>query len=370
VEQPLYRHIYDDLARKINTGEIGYMEQIPVLAELCQLYGVSEAPVRRALDELSREGWIVKKRRQGTFVIRRPAHQERTFTARLLLMGDFDLERSALEVCHEVFDLLAGVRDAAREQGVRLQQVSQRGLEHLSPPGPNDGYIIIGMGEQDYRDGVRLANGAPCVLLNAPGAIALPNVVSVRVDMEMGAFLGVNYLAQLGHRRIAHIGNTKSEWTRPRFSGYQRALAANGLVFDSALVCETGGIGPQEEEAAFDQLRQLENPPTAIFTASDYRALHLLAPLRRAGYSVPWTLSLCGYDDISEAESIIPALTTVRHPRYELGDTAISLLRNQLSGLPIADSVVRPELIVRDSCTSPSRPANRESVAAASVLTR
>jgi DNA-binding GntR family transcriptional regulator len=39
VEPTLYRRIYEDIEHKINTGEIGYLEQIPVLPELCRLYG-------------------------------------------------------------------------------------------------------------------------------------------------------------------------------------------------------------------------------------------------------------------------------------------------------------------------------------------
>jgi DNA-binding LacI/PurR family transcriptional regulator len=353
VELTLYRRIYEDIERKINTGEIGYLEQIPVLPELCRLYGVSEAPVRRALDELARDGLIVKRRRQGTFVIRRPLTNVTPPTARVLLMGDFDLQRSAIELCHEVFDLLAGIRDAGRAQGVRVQQVSRRGLEHLPPARPEVGYLIIGMGARDYEEGIRVADGAPAVLLNPPYTIDGPRVSTVRVDMEAGGYLGVNYLARLGHQRIAYVGDGVSEWGAPRYTGYRRALEMNGLSFDPELLRPSDGVSAASDEAALDGLLALLYPPTAVFAASDYRALHLLAHARRRGFAVPGALSLCGYDDIGEAADIAPALTTVRHPRYELGEIAVNLLRDLLSGGAATERVVRPEVIVRESCASP-----------------
>lgn len=355
MEPTLYRRIYEDIERKINTGEIGYMEQIPVLPELCRLYGVSEAPVRRALDELARDGLIVKRRRQGTFVIRRPLSSVAPPTARVLLMGDFDIQHSAIELCHEVFDLLAGIRDAGREQGVRIQQVSRRGLEHLPPARLEVGYLIIGMGARDYEDGIRVADGAPAVLLNPPYRIEGPCVSTARVDMEAGGYLGVNYLARLGHRRIAYVGDTDSEWGAPRFAGYRRALEVNGLSFAPELVRPSDGVSADSDETALESLLALSGPPTAVFASSDYRALHLLAHARRRDIAVPGALSLCGYDDIGEAADIVPALTTVRHPHYELGDIAVSLLRDLFSGSAAAERVIRPEVIVRESCASPRK---------------
>ena len=175
--------------------------------------------------------------------------------------------------------------------------------------------------------------------------------------MEQGAFLGVNYLAQLGHRRIAYLGAARCEWFQPRFVGYQRALAVNGLEYDGSLVQETDGIEPAQDHAALETLLALPSPPTAVFACSDYRALHLLAHCKRRGIAVPQQLSLCGYDNISEIANIDPPLTTVYHPRRELGKMAVELLTCLLKQEKNTnlDRVVAPQLIVRASCTAPRR---------------
>jgi DNA-binding LacI/PurR family transcriptional regulator len=350
---PLYQQIYSDLETKINTGELRFMEQIPALPDLCKIYGVSSAPVRRALDDLARAGLIVKRRgrTKGTVVIKRMTRTR----IRVLLLANFDITKSAIETCHEVFDLLAGIQEAAREVGGEVQQVSSNGFESLPPAGADTGYLVIAMTWAEYEQGARLAarHGAPCVLVNPPQA----GHACVRVDMEQGACRGVNYLAQLGHRRIAYVGAAHSEWFAPRFAGYRQALAANGLALDPALVQETDGIAPEQDQQALETLMALSDPPTAIFACSDYRALHLLAHCRRKGVQVPQQLSICGYDNIGEVANIEPPLTTVYHPRQELGKIAVELLTCLLAGEKqgIVDRVIRPELVVRASCAIPRR---------------
>jgi DNA-binding LacI/PurR family transcriptional regulator len=350
----LYRRIYEDLEQKINTGEIRYMERLPVLPDLCEIYGVSDAPVRRALDDLARAGLVVKRRGrgQGTFAIKRLSH----ITVRVLLLADFDVYRSAIETCHEVFDLLDGIREAARDVGSRVQQVSCTSIDSLPPADVDTGYLVIAMSTRDYEEGVRLAarDRAPCVLVNPPHR----GPTCVRVDIEQGARLGVNYLAQLGHRRIGYVGSTRSEWMAPRFAGYRLALEANGLALDPDLVRETDGVDPKQDEEALNSLLALQRLPTCLFAASDYRAIRLLSHCRRRGIIVPQRMSICGYDNIDEAVSVEPALTTVHHPRRELGATALELLRAQLRGeAPAAgvDHVVAPQLIVRGSSGPPAR---------------
>ena len=358
VGQLLYRQVYDDIRAKIASGEIPIQQHIPTLPELCALYNVSEAPIRRALDDLSREGLIVKTRGRGrgTVVIKRPI----AATLRVLLIAGFNLQKSSIETCHEVFDLLAGIEAAALETGCRVQQVSSNGFDSLPPVGPMTGYLIIGMNREEYQQGQRLAaiHRVPAVLINPPCAGA----AAVRVDIEQGGFLATDALAQMGHRRIAYIGVTHTEWGQPRFAGYQRALAGSALAFDPGLVRETDGVEPGQDWQALESLLALPDPPTAVFAASDYRALHLLAYCRQNGIAVPQRLSICGYDDIREVSGVEPALTTVHHPRQELGRRAVALLtdillqqgiKEAVTATPV-DLVIQPTLILRDSCAPPA----------------
>jgi len=268
-------------------------------------------------------------------------------------MDDIDIYRNPIEMVHEVFDILAGVRATAQEQGIEVQLLSPTSNETLAHAKGNTGYLVIAQMSQGYERGREIAasHEAPCVLVNPPGS----STPCVRVNMEEAAYIGANYLAQSGHRHIAYVGGTTGEWFAPRYEGYLRALQENDLVPDPALVYLSDGITKEQDEVALDNLMALDTPPTAIFASSDYRALHLLAHARHRGITIPEQLSLCGYDNIGEVASVEPALTTVHHPRFEQGGEAVRLLSRLLAGdqeAQSADIKVPPHIAVRASCVS------------------
>lgn len=65
---PLYREIYEDIRRKIDSGE--YSENAPLPAErvLCDMYHVSRSTMRASLEALYKAGYIVKVHGNGNFV--------------------------------------------------------------------------------------------------------------------------------------------------------------------------------------------------------------------------------------------------------------------------------------------------------------
>jgi LacI family transcriptional regulator len=93
--------------------------------------------------------------------------------------------------------------------------------------------------------------------------------------------------------------------------------------------------------------------PTAIFAVTDILALGALDAARAAGLTVPTDLSIAGYDDIAEAATSIPALTTVAHDLFGQGQLAARLARRIING----ESVRAPRLpanLVRRASTGPA----------------
>lgn len=66
---PLYSQIADDLRFKIISGEWGDGEKIPPELDICDIYHVSRITIRKAIDELVREGHLYRERAKGTFVL-------------------------------------------------------------------------------------------------------------------------------------------------------------------------------------------------------------------------------------------------------------------------------------------------------------
>jgi LacI family transcriptional regulator len=175
----------------------------------------------------------------------------------------------------------------------------------------------------------------------------------VTSDSEDGAAQAVTYLSSLGHRRIAHIaGPPDTTPGRARLRGFQRAMAANGLSYDDALVAY-GDYYFDSGQAAMESLLALTDPPTAVFAASDMMAMGAVRAVRAAGLSVPRDVSIIGFDDSAAAGMSTPALTSVRQDMQAIGAAAVEALLGHLEEggreTPPAQMTLPVELAIRES---------------------
>jgi LacI family transcriptional regulator, galactose operon repressor len=223
-----------------------------------------------------------------------------------------------------------------------------------------DGVIVASAHPGDPLFPKLLENGVPFVLA---GRHPDERVNYVDVDNVGGARMAVEHLIRLGHTRIATItGPLTMTSGEDRLVGYRQALEAQRLAVDEQLVVEgdyTEGGG------ALAMRRLLAASPTAVFVASDVMAIGALKALREAGLRVPQDVALVGFDDVTIATAVEPALTTVRQPIGRLGSMAADLLLDLLEKPPdptervpsghsptgqVARIVLPTNLVVRDSC--------------------
>lgn len=103
---PLYQTIYEDLKQKIETGV--YSEHIALPAEraLCQHYHVSRSTIRAALEELSRNGYILKSHGNGNFV--KPLLFEQRLTSFHSFAGSLRAQHVMIENEILSYDLIDG----------------------------------------------------------------------------------------------------------------------------------------------------------------------------------------------------------------------------------------------------------------------
>lgn len=103
-----------------------------------------------------------------------------------------------------------------------------------------------------------------------------------------------------------------------------------------------------------ERLVQLNDPPQAVFCANDMSAIGALRYLIENHYRVPEDIALVGYDDITVASLVTPALTTVRQPVMELAKIGTQILMERM-GMQEGEErsprsvVLKSELLVRDS---------------------
>lgn len=192
----------------------------------------------------------------------------------------------------------------------------------------------------------------PVVLLNNQHPSEFAH--SVLIDNLGASMEATRHLIQLGHKRIAYLGDRLGHQSdTERLEGYRRALESAGIQFLSDLVV-LGDGRPEGGEVAMERLLGLPNPPTAVFCYNDMSALGAMRRIRTHGLRVPDDISVVGFDDLYISQYLEPPLTTVRQPMRQMGRMAMETLLHIFDG-PYSTHNLRVEgqLIVRQSTASP-----------------
>lgn len=141
------------------------------------------------------------------------------------------------------------------------------------------------------------------------------------------------YLGRKGYRKIGYIGGLThdNDRTQQREAGYRKALLELGLSINPNLMLSV----PFEYEAGADALGELllRGPDIdAVFAAGDIIAVGVLLECIRRGWKVPKRLAVAGFDDAKISGRMVPSLTTVKVPRYEIGRSVAERMLKRISG--------------------------------------
>jgi LacI family transcriptional regulator len=212
-----------------------------------------------------------------------------------------------------------------------------------------DGAIVTATRNGDPLIAQLLANQIPFVL---HGRHEDPRVSFVDVDNAAGAYTAVTHLVRLGRRRIALItGPSASLAAEDRKLGYLNALQERRVPVDESLIIH----GDFTETSSYEAMqRLLPHEPDAVFVTSDSMALGALRALHEVGKRVPDEVAVVGFDDMPQAATADPPLTTIRQPIQRTGVLAVEMLIDILeNGVDPPRRIILPtELVIRASCGS------------------
>lgn len=180
------------------------------------------------------------------------------------------------------------------------------------------------------------------------------NISSITVDNFLGAQIAVRHLFSRGYKRIAFLSGISEPYfydRLERMEGFKQAIAEYGLELRPDYI-ET--VDEEGVNRAFLRLMNLPEPPDAIFCGYDELALEVLKSAQKEGIKIPGQVALMGFDDIRVCQYTSPRLTTVKQPTYEIGRLCCEKLLAILNGKPEEANrknlLLRPELVIRDSC--------------------
>jgi DNA-binding LacI/PurR family transcriptional regulator len=266
----------------------------------------------------------------------------RSSTARRLSLGRTQMIGvvAPFFTTRSVVERLRGVVEGLRDRGeydlvlfdVETPEQRADAFEDFAARDRVDGLLIVSLRPSDEEVERLQREGLPVVLVDVAHP-ALPRIV---IDDVHGGRIATEYLLAKGHQRIGFVGDAPSPLrftsSEQRLRGMRDALRSAGVKPVAARE-QRGPHGRDEASELARLLLAMEDPPTAIFAASDVQAMGVLQAASAIGVHVPDDLAVIGFDDIEEASVL--GLTTVRQPLRETGVRAAELLLSAIDGADI-----------------------------------
>ena len=214
----------------------------------------------------------------------------------------------------------------------RPEQARER-LAARALRGRMDGILCVSLAPSDAEIVQLQAARVPVVLIDRTH----PRLPSITIDDFEGGRMAARHLLELGHRRIAFVGDVEENQfgfvsSARRREGFEAELAESGLPLEPQLrvLRPHGRVLAREAGTA---LLAGDDPPTAVFASSDVQAIGVLEAAQAAGVPVPGELSVIGFDNVEA--SGYTGLTTIAQPLEESGALGAELLLRALAGDPV-----------------------------------
>ncbi|GKX65672.1 GntR family transcriptional regulator [Inconstantimicrobium mannanitabidum] len=333
---------------KVLTGE-----QLPSENEIASKFNVSRHTVRQALNYLVQDGWIYKERGKGSFYSNKKQSVTRKNVAVLTTyISDYIFPK-----------IISGIEEELRRRGYNLllfnsnNDIENERICFDNIINQDIAGLIVEPAQSTinnlHHESIKKLEERKIKYIAINSSCDEENSAYIVVDDEQGGYKLTNYLLELGHRNIAAIFKADDLQGENRRKGYLRALKEYGLSLDNNIIGEF--ITDNEEmyvEQFVRKILSIENRPTAVVCYNDKVALKVIDSLRKENIKVPKDISIVSFDDSSLAVSSDVKLTTIKHPKEEMGIKAARCIIDMIEGrIDKPQYIYSAELIVRDSCS-------------------
>lgn len=361
----LHGSIYQELSRELAEGVYGPGDRMPSEAALCERFGASRITVAKAIQSLQRDGLVTRRAGSGTYVQKTKTSESHQFGLLIPQLGSTEIfepicqgiMRAPLGKAHVLLWGHASNEDESDNLGGIAEQLCRQLIDQkvagiffapleYTPDSSAANHRIVNM----------LAKaGIPVVLLdrcleNYPDRSGLD---LAGIDNVRAGYVATRHLWEQGARRLAFVARQRSATTIiERLSGFQFALS------------EVGGtpgrvaLGDAADPAFVRKLLEGDRPD-GILCGNDLTAARLMRVLLDLGVSIPESMRLVGFDDVSYSKFLPVPLTTIHQNCSEIGRAALSLMLARLREPGRIPWEVRVpfELVIRQSCGGGQSPS-------------
>jgi len=253
------------------------------------------------------------------------------------------------------YDLVCGFRKAAEPAGflvevipLTIQMQLDISYDSYMLKGGYCGALFLGLSLMDDPWIKDFESCSTPTVLYDNHVSSNPNVTYIGTNNQEGMDIAIQYLKDLGHRRIGYLSYELHAYIyQRRYYAYLQSMVEHGLESDPNL---TGSAHHVSDCLRLHLPRLLEQGCTAIICSHDILAHSLLVHCRELGLHVPSDISIIGFDDIPLCRYTLPPLSTIRQDRENLGRSAFYALTSQINNVHVSSLLLHAQLIQRNSC--------------------
>lgn len=352
------------LEGKVLPGDKIYSEN-----ELVKMFEVSRHTVRQAVGDLVHEGWLYREQGAGTFVSNRSAQSQ----IQPVSTTGKNIGVITTYISDYIFpSIIKGIESYLSAHGYSLTfactdndpEKEKQCLEAMINRNI-DGLIVEPTRSSSYNPNLHYylemeQNNTPYLMINQYyPQLNPPNII---LNDEKGGFIATDHLIKLGHEKVIGLFKSDDIQGLNRMQGFIRAFRENGIPFFSEMILTF--TTDERETTLLQRLRDIlmseEKRPTGIICYNDEIAINVLNVLRELEIKVPEELSIVGYDDSNLAEASETKITSITHPKMDMGIEAakwiVAAVENRARETD--EIVYEPEIVIRNSTSVATKQLN------------
>ena len=328
----------------------------PRLSDVAEAAGVSTMTVVRVMRDPSK---VAARTRQRVEAVLRQTGYTPDLTARGLASNRSGLIAAIIPVLTNslIAEIMQGLTDALAEDDYHLllgasgfSAAQEEVMVRAFLSRRVDGMYLTGV--IHTAETVRMLKGAGIPVVEGGNLSPSPIDMIVGYSNVEAARSVTRYLLKRGYWPVGYIGAypRDNDRARDRRMGYEAAFAEVRRKRDPAICIETTldmDAGAKAMAAMLDRRPDVR----AVFCSADAIAVGALQECQRRRLDIPGRIAIAGFDDIPIAAQVVPSLTTLRVPRYEIGQRAGKLIRDRLAKRSVRRRVVDTgfKLVPRES---------------------
>lgn len=315
----LYVKVFNELKKRILDGAYPSGTFLPSEREIGEEFNIDRTTVRKSLQKLQENNYVIKIPGKGTSVISRTEGEperepsppgQKEFIAFLLPMSSKNHDRISQPFYSQLFFY---IDKECNKLGYSLVYSTLNDSDSLETFFNQSNSVINGI---IFVSNVHTSHIKYAVSHNIPSIIVnelsdlIPSIVAN--DFE-GALLLCNHLIELGHKKIGVIdGISTYNSSKERMRGVITALARHGLSLDKNHIV---GGSSWEFQGGYDATDSLIksgcNLPTAFIAFNDIVAQGAMQALQNAGFHIPEDISIASFDNSDLAKYATPKLSSI-----------------------------------------------------------